>query len=73
VSTNQGIINARHVVVATGPERQPFIPTWPGQETFQGEIIHSAHFRHANDYIGKRLLIVGASNSGVDIGQVWNH
>jgi len=68
VDTDQGVINARHVIVATGPERQPYTPEWPGQETFKGEFIHSAEFRHANEYIGKKVLIVGSSNSGVDIG-----
>jgi cation diffusion facilitator CzcD-associated flavoprotein CzcO len=68
VDTDQGAISTRHVIVATGPERQPFTPEWPGRETFRGEFIHSAGFRHADDYIGKRVLIVGASNSGVDIG-----
>lgn len=68
VDTDQGEISASHVIVATGPERQPFTPEWPGRETFQGELIHSADFRHANDYIGKQVLIIGASNSGIDIG-----
>jgi hypothetical protein len=56
------------VIVATGPERQPHTPEWSGQETFQGEFIHAAEFRHADNYIGKKILIVGAGNSGVDIG-----
>jgi len=68
VDTSQGEIHARHVIVATGPERQPYTPEWPGQDTFQGEFIHSADFRHTDDYIGKKVLIVGSSNSGVDIG-----
>jgi len=68
VDTNQGEIRARHVIVATGPERQPYTPDWPGRETFKGEFIHAADFRHADDYIGKKVLIVGSSNSGVDIG-----
>lgn len=68
VDTDQGVISARHVIVATGPERQPHTPEWPGQETFQGEFIHAAEFRHSDNYIGKKILIVGAGNSGVDIG-----
>ena len=68
VQTAQGELRAHHIIIATGPERQPAIPEWPGREDFQGELIHSAAFRHAEDYIGKRVLLVGASNSGVDIG-----
>ncbi|MCB0020186.1 MAG: NAD(P)/FAD-dependent oxidoreductase, partial [Anaerolineales bacterium] len=68
VQTDQGELPARHVIIATGPERQPVIPEWPGRELFHGELIHSAAFRHAEDYVGKRVLLVGASNSGVDVG-----
>lgn len=67
VSTDAGDIDARHVIVATGPERQPYSPQWPGQEGYAGKIIHAADFRHADDFAGKRVLIVGASNSGIDI------
>lgn len=57
----------RHVVVATGRDRQPFIPEWKGMKDFGGRIIHSADFGAARDYTGKKLLIVGAGNSGFDV------
>lgn len=66
VRTNAGRRLARHVVVATGRDRQPFIPAWKGMKDFAGRIIHSADFGEAKDYVGKRVLVVGAGNSGFD-------
>lgn len=67
VETDQGVLSARHVIVATGPERRPFTPKWPGMELYEGELIHAADFGRADDYIGKHVLIVGGGNSGSDI------
>jgi lysine/ornithine N-monooxygenase len=35
--------------------------------SFSGEVIHSREYRRAEEYIGKRILVVGAGNSGADI------
>ncbi|MBF4995255.1 NAD(P)-binding domain-containing protein [Arthrobacter gandavensis] len=53
------------VVVASGTLHTPYLPTFPGE--FAGEIRHSAGYRQAGDLAGKRVLIVGAGNSGCDI------
>ncbi|CAN7651110.1 flavin-containing monooxygenase [Mesorhizobium sp. LjNodule214] len=80
VRTSAGPRRARHVVVATGRDRQPFIPQWKGMEGFAGRIVHSADFGSARDYSGKTVLVVGAGNSGFDAlnhlaganpGQMW--
>ncbi|TGV95903.1 NAD(P)-binding domain-containing protein, partial [Mesorhizobium sp. M2E.F.Ca.ET.154.01.1.1] len=80
VKTSTGPRAARHVVIATGRDRQPFIPTWKGMKDFAGRIVHSAHFGRASDYAGKKVLVVGAGNSGfdalnhlsgVETGQMW--
>ncbi|RAZ83211.1 NAD(P)/FAD-dependent oxidoreductase [Mesorhizobium hawassense] len=77
---SEGLKAARHVVIATGRDRQPFIPAWKGMEQFSGRIIHSADFGKASDYTGKKVLVVGAGNSGFDAlnhlsgaetGQMW--
>ena len=67
LAPNETIV-ARNVVVATGSDRVPLVPDWPGRDGFGGELIHAGRFRHANDYLGKRVLLVGAGNSAVDIG-----
>ncbi|MBZ9884323.1 NAD(P)/FAD-dependent oxidoreductase [Mesorhizobium sp. CA10] len=78
--TSAGLKAARYVVIATGRDRQPFIPAWKGMGDFSGSIIHSADFGRASDYAGKTVLVVGAGNSGfdalnhlsrVETGQMW--
>jgi len=44
---------------------EPNIPTFKGH--FDGEIIHSAQYKTAAVFEGKRVLVVGAGNSGCDI------
>ncbi|MFJ9567681.1 amino acid permease [Streptomyces fuscichromogenes] len=41
--------------------------TLPGQEVFRGAVRHSITFRDGLEFRGKRVLVVGAGNSGVDI------
>jgi cation diffusion facilitator CzcD-associated flavoprotein CzcO len=68
VHTDQDDIHCQQVIVATGSDRVPYLPEWPGRESFQGEFIHASNFHHADQYVEKSVLIVGAGNSGVDIG-----
>ncbi|UVK42706.1 NAD(P)/FAD-dependent oxidoreductase [Mesorhizobium sp. AR07] len=66
VLTSAGPRLARHVVIATGRDRQPFIPEWKGMKGFAGRIVHAADFGDAKDYAGQKVLVVGAGNSGFD-------
>lgn len=45
----------------------PKIPPLPGIEQFPGLVLHSQSFRHPEDYKDKRVLLLGARSSGVDI------
>jgi putative flavoprotein involved in K+ transport len=63
--TSAGDVEADRVVVATGHSNQPYLPEWPGG--FAGEIVHSASYRNAQPYVGRRVLVVGAGNSGAEI------
>lgn len=53
------------VMIANGTLSEPNIPTFKGQ--FDGELIHAANYRDPHQFTGKRVLIVGAGNSGCDI------
>ncbi|MDR7031497.1 NAD(P)/FAD-dependent oxidoreductase [Mesorhizobium sp. BE184] len=66
VQTNAGPRRTRHVVVATGRDRAPWTPDWPGREGFAGRIVHSADFGDVHAYEGKRILVVGGGNSAFD-------
>jgi putative flavoprotein involved in K+ transport len=65
VVTTESAIEAERVVIATGHSNVPYLPDWPG--TFAGEIVHSADYRNPAPYVGKRVLVVGAGNSGAEI------
>jgi putative flavoprotein involved in K+ transport len=67
LSTTQGEMHARHLVVATGFNREPFLPEWPGRGGFTGDVLHSAAYRNPSSYRGKDILIVGTGNSGAEI------
>ncbi|WNJ16858.1 NAD(P)-binding domain-containing protein [Pontibacter sp. G13] len=53
------------VVIANGCLSHPNVPTFDGH--FNGEIMHSCDYKHPEIFEGKRVLIVGAGNSGCDI------
>ena len=57
----------RWLVCANGVTWIPKVPEFPGAEDFTGTIMHSVGYRSAESLRGKRVLVVGAGNSGVDI------
>lgn len=58
---------ARVVVIATGAFGQPVCPNWPSQVGFRGEIIHSSQYHSGSAYRNRRVLVIGAGNSGLEI------
>lgn len=55
------------VVIANGHNWDPYMPEYPGQQAFRGQIIHSVSYQDSSRFRGKKVLIVGAGNSGCDI------
>ena len=53
------------VIVANGHHWKPKFPSHPGK--FDGEILHSHAVKERGQLKGKRVVIVGAGNSGTDI------
>lgn len=79
-NTSSGEIRSRTTVLATGNYGAPAVPSWPGLESFAGEIVHSGEFVNAWPYRGRDVLVVGAGNSAADIavqlandgaGRIW--
>ena len=58
---------SQNVVVATGYARVPHIPTWPGQEVYAGDRIHSSKYKNGDPWKGRRVLVVGFGNSACEI------
>ncbi|MFD3508767.1 flavin-containing monooxygenase [Nocardia sp. NPDC058666] len=67
LTTSTGAIDATEVVIATGFDHEPFIPDWPGRLDWKGALIHSSQYRNPVRYNGKRVLVVGAGCSGMEI------
>ncbi len=61
----------RTLVNATGTWDRPFVPSYPGQETFRGEQLHTAGYPGPDHFRGKRVLVVGGGASAVQfIGEL---
>ncbi len=67
VETNRGLYRTRHLIIATGREKIPHIPDWPGRDSFRGEIVHSADLGDIRRYLRRKVLVIGAGNSGTDV------
>lgn len=55
----------RGVIIANGTLSEPNMPSFSG--AFTGELLHTSSYRDPRIFDGKRVLIVGAGNSGCDI------
>ena len=55
------------MIVANGHFSVPNVPRFEGVEKFPGRVMHGHDFRDAQEFAGRRLLVVGASYSAEDI------
>lgn len=67
VETSRGPLRARLVVVATGHDRVPVLPRWPGSEGFTGRLVHAASYRNAEPYCNENVLVVGLGSTGNEL------
>ncbi len=65
--TNKGIFLSKNLIVCTGNTHSPTKITKPGMETFPGKIMHSASYRHGQEFKGQNVLVIGFGNSGGEI------
>ncbi len=55
----------KHLVLSTGPGGHvPIRPSYPGQESFKGEVIHSKDYTNASKWKGKKGIVIGTANTG---------
>ena len=66
VTTSQGVIEANHVVVATGPFQKPIIPPVIPQDSGLVQM-HSSAYRNPGQLAEGAVLVIGAGSSGVQI------
>ncbi|MCR1784201.1 NAD(P)/FAD-dependent oxidoreductase [Nocardioides carbamazepini] len=55
----------RTLVNATGTWTRPFLPYYPGAETFRGEQLHTADYPGPEHFAGRRVVVVGGGASAV--------
>ncbi len=54
-----------HLVVCNGHHWEPRYPDYPG--TFDGEFLHSHHFKKSEPFKDKKVLVIGGGNSACDV------
>jgi cation diffusion facilitator CzcD-associated flavoprotein CzcO len=67
VETDAGTWSARALLNATGTWDRPFVPYYPGQETFLGRQLHTAGYRGAARFAGLHVVVVGGGTSAVQL------
>lgn len=58
-------IQADVVVNATGTWGSPFVPWYPGLDDFRGVQVTPVEYASADDYAGKRVVVVGGGTSAI--------
>src|SRR5262249_36470269 len=67
VTTDADAFTCPIVVAASGVAANPYLPRYPEMETYTGVLLHSCAYRNARPFVGRRVLVVGAGNSGAEI------
>jgi putative flavoprotein involved in K+ transport len=68
------VLRPKQLVLATGMSAVPNIPQIPGAEKFQGELHHSSKHPGAENYRGKKCVVLGSNNSAHDIcAALWEN
>ncbi|WP_456887023.1 NAD(P)-binding domain-containing protein [Frigoribacterium sp. 2355] len=60
-----GSLRAEVVVNATGTWGAPFVPWYPGRDTFRGRQLHTSDYRAASELEGLDVIVVGGGTSAI--------
>ena len=58
---------SRAVVVATGIMSSPIVPDFTGAASFTGRVLHSTDYRRPDEFLDKRVVVIGIGNSAAEI------
>jgi cation diffusion facilitator CzcD-associated flavoprotein CzcO len=68
LTTADGAVSQACVVIsALGQLNRPLVPKFAGQDSFAGSTMHSAAWDHTVDLTGKRVGVIGAAASAVQL------
>ncbi|MCW2830482.1 MAG: NAD(P)/FAD-dependent oxidoreductase [Aeromicrobium sp.] len=61
-------VSAKYFVTGLGLVSAPLLPTAPGLDDYQGELVHTAQWpTEGVDFAGKRVAVIGTGSSGVQL------
>ncbi|XP_073063721.1 probable indole-3-pyruvate monooxygenase YUCCA5 [Primulina eburnea] len=64
----------RWLVVATGENAERLVPDIEGLKEFGGEVIHACDYKCGESFRGKKVVVVGCGNSGMEVSlDLCNH
>lgn len=63
IHTSAGTWHARSIINCTGTWSRPFMPYYPGRETFRGRQIHTQDWWGPQDFRRQRVVVVGGGIS----------
>ncbi|XP_057427730.1 probable indole-3-pyruvate monooxygenase YUCCA5 [Lotus japonicus] len=64
----------RWLVVATGENAECVVPEIEGLSEFKGDVIHACDYKTGESFRGKKVLVVGCGNSGMELSlDLCNH
>jgi acetone monooxygenase (methyl acetate-forming) len=71
ITTDKGqVIDARFLVTCCGMLSAPLTSLFPGQETFKGQLFHTARWPNDPiDFAGKRVGVIGIGATGIQVVQ----
>lgn len=65
---------AKNLVIATGYNRVPQMPSWQGLDEFKGTVMHSHDYKNGEAFKDQKVMVVGFGNSGAEIAlDLWEH
>jgi len=64
-----GQLVANKLVVATGLTSEPFVPDFPGKDTFKGNLFHAKELKFRSDDLtnSKNVVVIGGNKSAWDV------
>lgn len=68
------VLKPTQLVLATGMSGKAYMPEFPGMAEFKGTIQHSSQHKGPDDWVGKKVVVIGSNNSAHDIcAALWEH
>ncbi|XP_048214142.1 flavin-containing monooxygenase 5-like [Perognathus longimembris pacificus] len=57
------------VMICIGQYSEKYLPLqdFPGIKNFRGKYLHTWEYKHPDNFVGKRVVVIGIGNSGADV------